>query len=599
MLDTGYFADCTVISRDKKWEAHKVILSRSPYFAQAFSTKNGFKEALESKITIEGFEPFEISWLLRYIYGLRIDVEQAKETSPNKSFLETCTVLWSIGDYFRLEELSQSALSQLQTRCRALLLQTHCVSTMLKEIKFLPDLEAGIRAAWSSERVAGPMRQDIMSLCVGIHPFIKDHASFIELLDEMSDFSTQYLKALLGCPGMQSNETHVPLGTDCTQCLKPVFDDKGRKVPAETFAWIPTSLNFWDNYPCWFCSRHCYNTLVDRTRPYGVFAAARRPPLYPFSDSFPSQAHFHSNSISTYFADMAASSQTFEAPEGFMKPEQQAANSDSPASECDKANLVTAVVNRAHLDSDLRMLESGALSDFTVVCGIQEWKVHRFVLSRCPYFKPMVSKESAFKENLESRVTITGFEPFEIEWLLRYIYSLQLNVEQTQTTTLFWLTRQCKTLYVESRSISAMLDNISFLPDLEAGIRAAWRPDRFTQPVRGPLMTVCSGLQPFLRDHKSFMSLPGELPEFATDFVQALMGCGGMQMDVGKTERFYCSTCNSTVFDATREKGKEFVDGAFIWTPISLELHSGSCQAFFCSKECYNSGRHRDYQYHK
>lgn len=112
-------------------------------------------------------------------------------------------------------------------------------------------------------------------------------------------------------------------------------------------------------------------------------------------------------------------------------------------------------------------------------------------------------------------------------------------------------------------------------------------------------MTVCSGLQPFLRNHKSFMNLLEELPEFATDFVQALLGYGGLQMDVGKTKRFLCSACNSTVFDATREKGKEFVDGAFIWTPISLELHSGSCQAFFCSKECYNSGRHRDYQYHK
>lgn len=43
------------------------------------------------------------------------------------------------------------------------------------------------------------------------------------------------------------------------------------------------------------------------------------------------------------------------------------------------------------------MLESGALSDFTVICGNQEWKVHRFVLSRCPYFKPMVSKVSPFK----------------------------------------------------------------------------------------------------------------------------------------------------------------------------------------------------------
>lgn len=31
------------------------------------------KEAVESRITIENFEPFEISWLLQYIYGLGKD----------------------------------------------------------------------------------------------------------------------------------------------------------------------------------------------------------------------------------------------------------------------------------------------------------------------------------------------------------------------------------------------------------------------------------------------------------------------------------------------------------------------------------------------
>lgn len=38
------------------------------------------------------------------------------------------------------------------------------------------------------------------------------------------------------------------------------------------------------------------------------------------------------------------------------------------------------------------MLESGDLSDFTMICDGEELKVHRFVLSRCSYFKPMVSE---------------------------------------------------------------------------------------------------------------------------------------------------------------------------------------------------------------
>lgn len=43
MLETGFFADCTVISGDQTWTTHKVILSRCPYFARAFSSSNGFK----------------------------------------------------------------------------------------------------------------------------------------------------------------------------------------------------------------------------------------------------------------------------------------------------------------------------------------------------------------------------------------------------------------------------------------------------------------------------------------------------------------------------------------------------------------------------
>lgn len=198
---------------------------------------------------------------------LGIDVESTKKTSPSESFLETCVLLWSIGDFFRLADLSQSVLTQLQRRCRTLLLQTRCASTMFKKIEFLPDLEAGIRAAWRHDRVASPVRLDIMSLCVGIHPFVKDHKSFISLLDEIPHFTAQYVKALLGCPGMQRVESHLPLGTDCCYCQRSIFDSDGKNDSGEAFVWAPMSLNFWDNCPYWFCSRVCYNAEVLKRLP--------------------------------------------------------------------------------------------------------------------------------------------------------------------------------------------------------------------------------------------------------------------------------------------------------------------------------------------
>lgn len=148
------------------------------------------------------------------------------------------------------------------------------------------------------------------------------------------------------------------------------------------------------------------------------------------------------------------------------------------------------------------------------------------------------------------------------------------------------LTYRCKKLFDESRSVQATINEISFLPDLEAGIRAAWRTDRAAGPVRRLLMTVCSGLHPVIRDQKSFMDLLEEIPGFSFDFLKALLGCDGVQMGHRDEKRPVCSKCGWTVLNPEQGEGKKFVDGAFIWTPISLNIHSEP-RRFYCSKTCY------------
>lgn len=133
---------------------------------------------------------------------------------------------------------------------------------MLKEIDFLPDLEAGIRAAWRDDRAASPVRLDLISLCVGIHPFAKYHYSFIDLLEEVPEFAVCYVKALLGCPEMQRVESPMLAMTTCKCCGKQLFDSKGALVSRDIFSWAPTSLFFFNNCPLWFCSRACYNAGI-------------------------------------------------------------------------------------------------------------------------------------------------------------------------------------------------------------------------------------------------------------------------------------------------------------------------------------------------
>lgn len=136
---------------------------------------------------------------------------------------------------------------------------------MLENIDFLPDLEAGIRAAWRQDRAAGPFRRDLISVCVGIHPFVKDHASFISLLDELPEFTAQLVKALLGCPGMQRIECHLSRFLSICRrpgCSRQIFDHRGNQLSDEVVVWAPTCLHFWENSPQLFCSEYCYNETV-------------------------------------------------------------------------------------------------------------------------------------------------------------------------------------------------------------------------------------------------------------------------------------------------------------------------------------------------
>lgn len=52
------------------------------------------KENLDSSITIHDFEPFEINWLLRYIYGLRkFYSKEAGSARRGSESGHTCTLL--------------------------------------------------------------------------------------------------------------------------------------------------------------------------------------------------------------------------------------------------------------------------------------------------------------------------------------------------------------------------------------------------------------------------------------------------------------------------------------------------------------------------
>ncbi|KUI72166.1 hypothetical protein VM1G_07493 [Cytospora mali] len=266
MLEKGTFSDFTVICGDKKWNTHKVILNRCAYFKDSLSEDNGSTETLRSEISIDGFNEYEVSWLLRYIYGRHIDIQAANEDNPSKSFFETCVLLWRIGNYFILDGLADYSEDQLGIYCKELFIRTRKLTSVIRGISFLPDLEAGIRAAWRDGRTAAApfLRTHLVQLCLGLSPFLREAESFLTLLDEFPQFAVKFSKALLGCP----EENHlvvVPAGRIvCPACDNVMYDILSREVPANAFYTPRTSMAFTGVGGTLYCSRECYNS---RTAP--------------------------------------------------------------------------------------------------------------------------------------------------------------------------------------------------------------------------------------------------------------------------------------------------------------------------------------------
>ncbi|KAK6512598.1 hypothetical protein TWF481_001482 [Arthrobotrys musiformis] len=68
------------------------------------------------------------------------------------------------------------------------------------------------------------------------------------------------------------------------------------------------------------------------------------------------------------------------------------------------------------------LLESGNYSDFTIICGSKEWKVHRAII--CPqseYFKTLC--ESKFKEREDGELDLSAEPPFDVECMLKFLYT--------------------------------------------------------------------------------------------------------------------------------------------------------------------------------
>ncbi|CAJ2504732.1 Uu.00g121260.m01.CDS01 [Anthostomella pinea] len=89
---------------------------------------------------------------------------------------------------------------------------------------------------------------------------------------------------------------------------------------------------------------------------------------------------------------------------------------------------MASVQRQSTSEQDRKLLESGLFSDATVTCGKKTWSLHRAILaSRCLWFSRAL--EGGFREAESQAVNIEGFDEEQVGWLIDYIYTGVLDID--------------------------------------------------------------------------------------------------------------------------------------------------------------------------
>ncbi|KAJ4388130.1 hypothetical protein N0V93_008735 [Gnomoniopsis smithogilvyi] len=160
-----------------------------------------WKEKAESVSFIEGFEPFEVNWLVRYLYHTVLDPKVLKHDLPSKSYLEVCVRLWTLGDYFSLPLLAKMASEKLQIHANWCIAEASHKRTRgmpLDIDALMSELDAAIRLVWAPGYGDVPFRTPLLELFMKSRPYLHKHAGISKLLKEVPEFTLSFAKASMG-----------------------------------------------------------------------------------------------------------------------------------------------------------------------------------------------------------------------------------------------------------------------------------------------------------------------------------------------------------------------------------------------------------------
>lgn len=143
---------------------------------------------------------------------------------------------------------------------------------------------------------------------------------------------------------------------------------------------------------------------------------------------------------------------------------------------------------------------------------------------------------------------------------------------------------------VEAGHVANMMRGLPFVSEMEGAIRAAWDPEKASGPQRALLLSLCQAAAPYLRNYPKMIALFDEIPQFASEFIKTVLGCG---VTLLPSRSRVCEDCRDDIStkDARLRKSQVICHSPGTLAP------EGSFGGWYCSRECYKDAPHARFKH--
>ncbi|KAK3346339.1 hypothetical protein B0T25DRAFT_612762 [Lasiosphaeria hispida] len=113
LLETGMFADATIMCLKRVWKVHKTIMcARSAWFFQAFQVQ--YEEGQTGVVNLHDHEEEDVDTMIKFIYTGKLDMDKF---GLDKGSFVMYTDLFNLGDRFQLPQLQEDAQCLMGCLC--------------------------------------------------------------------------------------------------------------------------------------------------------------------------------------------------------------------------------------------------------------------------------------------------------------------------------------------------------------------------------------------------------------------------------------------------------------------------------------------------